>query len=172
MVYVDHEPEPNLSGQCTDCGLCYELCPGQDVPLPALDQMVFGRERQPERELLGIYRRCVAAHAVAPDIRAAGAAGGVVTALLVYALEQGSIEGALVGQMDPKEPWHTVPVLATTSEEVIASAQSKYQVVATNAALSRLLEGGHKMIGHVGLGCHTEALRKLQRAEADFLRLT
>ena len=74
MVYVDHEPEPRLSGQCTDCGLCYELCPGQDIPMPALDQMVFGRERQPEKELLGIYQRCVAAHAVDPNIWSAGAA--------------------------------------------------------------------------------------------------
>ena len=162
MVYVDHELEPRLNGRCTDCSLCYEICPGQDVPMPALDQMVFGRERQPERELLGIYRRCVAAHAVDPNIRAAGASGGVVTALLVYALEQGVIEGALVGQMDPKVPWHTMPVLATTPEEVIASAQSKYQVVATNAALNQVMKGRRKMIGHVGLGCHTQALRKLQ----------
>lgn len=165
MVYIDHELEPSLTGRCNDCSLCYELCPGQDIPMPALDRMIFGRERQFEKELLGIHQRCLAVHATDPKIRAAGASGGATTALLVYALEQGIIDGAMVGQMNPREPWHTMPVLATTPEEVVASAQSKYQVLATNAILSEVTKG--KKIGHVGLGCHTEAMRKLQLLYPD-----
>ena len=160
IVYIDHEPEPALTGSCNKCGLCSEVCPGQDIPLPALDQMVFGRERQPEKELLGIHRKCLAGHATDPKIRGAGASGGVATTLLLYGLEQGIIDGALVAQMNPEVPWHTRPLFATTPDEIIASAQSKYQVVATNASLRDVPIG--KKIGHVGLGCQTEAMRKLQ----------
>lgn len=163
MAYVDHELEPGLSGECNDCGLCVQVCPGKDIPLPQLDELVFGRQRRPETELLGIYESCSAGHAVDDGIRTAGAAGGVATALLVYALERGIIDGALVADMDSHQPWRTAPRFATSRDEVIAAAQSKYQVVATNAALSEVLakKSGLK-IAAVGLGCHVQALRKLQ----------
>ncbi len=162
MLHVDHELEPVLTGECNACSLCYDVCPGQDIPMPALDRMVFGRERQPEKELLGITRNIMAAHAADPKIRAAGASGGAATALLVYALEQGFIDGAMVAQMNPKEPWYSMPVLATTREDIIASASSRYTVVSTNAALREVIKGKYKKIAHVGLGCHTEGMRKLQ----------
>lgn len=163
MAYADHELEPCLSGECSDCSLCYEVCPGHDIPLPRLDKMIFGRQRQPEAELLGIYQSCFAGHAVDSEIRTEAAAGGVATALLVYALEQGMIDGALVGVMDPSQPWRTLPKLAASRQEIIAAAQSKYQVVATNAALREVLaERARLNIACVGLGCHIQALRKLQ----------
>ncbi len=163
MQYVDHEPEPVLIGKCDDaCSLCYDTCSGQDIPMSALDRMVFGRERKPEKELLGINRKIMAAHAADPQIRAVASYGGAATALLVYALEQGLIEAAMVAQMSPKEPWHGMPVLATNRKEIIAAAQFKYQLVPTNALLGAVMKGKYKRIGHVGLGCQTEAMRKLQ----------
>ncbi|MBI2917792.1 MAG: Coenzyme F420 hydrogenase/dehydrogenase, beta subunit C-terminal domain [Chloroflexi bacterium] len=161
--FVDHEPEPVLEGRCTACGLCYEACPGRDIPLPQLDQMVFGRQRDPRTELLGIYRTCLAGQATDPAVRQVAAAGGVVSALLLYALDRGLIARATVGEMDPAEPWRARPAIATDREAVLRAAQTKQQAIPTNASLLPALSGrGGRRVACVGVGCHHHGLRLLQ----------
>ena len=161
MVYVDHEPEPVLSGTCNACSLCYEMCPGKDIPFPAMEKLVFGREKEPDKEPLGIYRACLAGYAMDDKIRSTGTSGGIVSALLVYGLEQGLIDRALVGEWNSNVPWHTKPLVASNREEVLRAAKTKSQVVFTNALIGEALQKGGK-VATVGLGCHIEALRKLQ----------
>ena len=161
MAYIDHEPEPMLEGLCNDCSLCYEICPGKDIPFPAMEKLVFGRQKQPVKEPLGIYRACLAGYATDEKLRASGASGGIASALLVYALEQGLINRALVGEMGGDVPWHTKPLVASNREDVLRAAKTKSQVVYTNALIGEALKKDAK-VGLVGLGCHIHALRKLQ----------
>ncbi len=153
---------------CNDCGMCRDICPAKDVPLKELDNFLFGRERDFKKELLGITRACYQANATDPEIRSKGTSGGVVTALLVYALEKKLISAANVVVMDKKQPWKAVPVLATTREEIICSSQSKYVIVPVNAGLVdpeiKKLSG---TVGCVGLACHVHGLRKLQFGYPD-----
>ena len=56
----DRGLDPVLVGKCNSCGLCYEACPGERVPLPAIDEMLFGRRRDTRHEPLGIFKECLA----------------------------------------------------------------------------------------------------------------
>ncbi len=162
VVFQENEPELSFGDHCNDCGLCYRVCPGKDVPLRDLDRFVFGKERDPSRDLFGVFTGCYQAHAVDPEIRATGAGGGTVSALLIYALEKGLIEGAAVAQMDEEVPWRIKPVLAKNRQEVLAGSGTKPIIVPLNSALrdASLISGN---LGGVGLACHVQGLRKLQQ---------
>jgi len=117
----------------------------------------------PSKELLGIYRRCMRGHATDEKVREAGTNGGVVSALLIYALEQGVIDGTIVTGMSEDQRWRAVPKIATTRAEIIQAAGSKYMFVSNNALLNEAILDRHLgRIGIVGLPCHIHGLRKLQ----------
>ncbi len=163
LVQSETDPRILFRDRCNDCGICYKVCAGRDIPLRDLDKFIFGRERDLRTEVLGIKMSCYQANASDAEIRARGASGGVATALLVYALEKKRISAATVVAFDKEQPWKAKPVLATTREEIIDAANSKYVIVPTNAALAE--PGARKISGHigcVGLPCQVHALRKLQ----------
>jgi coenzyme F420 hydrogenase subunit beta len=88
--------------------------------------------------------------------------GGIVSALLIHALETGVIEGAVVA-MPTDEPWNPEPYVATTPEEIIAAAGTKYVLCPLNNALKvAAREYGLDKIGMVGMHCLTYAVRKMQ----------
>ncbi|MEI7826273.1 MAG: coenzyme F420 hydrogenase subunit beta [Euryarchaeota archaeon] len=88
--------------------------------------------------------------------------GGIVSTLLIHALETGVIEGAIVA-MPTEEPWNPVPYVATTPEEIIAAAGTKYVVCPLNHALKiAARENALDKIGIVGMHCLTYAVRKMQ----------
>ena len=88
--------------------------------------------------------------------------GGIVSSLLIHALETGVIEGAIVA-MPTDEPWNPEPYVATTPEEIIAAAGTKYVLCPLNNALKiAARENGLDKIGMVGMHCLTYAVRKMQ----------
>jgi len=100
-----------------------------------------------------------------PAVLRSGSSGGLVTQLLIHALERGEIQGALLAGYSAQRPWEAEPVLARTPEEVLSCAGSKYCVVSTNAALrdAKKIEG---RIGYVGLPCHVRGLRLLMQKDS------
>ncbi|MBI2859025.1 MAG: Coenzyme F420 hydrogenase/dehydrogenase, beta subunit C-terminal domain [Chloroflexi bacterium] len=165
LVGAPLDPTIGITGHRSGCGLCYSICPGRKVPLRELDRFVFGMERADriEEKLLGIMQSCYQGNATDPEIRASGASGGVVTALLAYALAHGLVSVATGVAFDKNEPWHARPVLARDRQQVIASANSKYVIVPMNAILTRSnIRGTGGQVGCVGLACHVQALRMLQ----------
>ncbi|MFC1987496.1 Coenzyme F420 hydrogenase/dehydrogenase, beta subunit C-terminal domain [Chloroflexota bacterium] len=161
VVFPDKEPELSFGDRCNDCGLCYQVCPGRDVPLRDLDRFICGKERDPERDLLGLYIGCYQANAVDSEIRKRGAAGGTVSALLTYALEKGLIGGATVAAMDEEVPWRIKPIIAKNRAEVLAGSGTKSVIVPMNSVLAKASPEVGKL-GCVGLACHIHGLRKLQ----------
>lgn len=146
-------------GKCDECGICFEVCPGHEVDFKALNLEVFGRE--PEDVLMGNYLNCYVGHALDHDIRYNSASGGLVTALLVFALERGLVDGALVTKMSEDNPLETQPFIARTREEIIAASKSKYCPVSANTALREVLEEDGKF-AVVGLPCHIQGIRKAE----------
>ena len=80
--------------KCNDCDICYEVCPGHEVDFKQLNLEIFGKEQ--EDILIGNYLNCYIGHSTNYDIRYNSASGGLVTQLLIFALEEGIIDGALV----------------------------------------------------------------------------
>jgi coenzyme F420 hydrogenase subunit beta len=145
---------------CAKCGLCLDVCPGRGVDFDGLTGMLMGNV--PEDVALGKYLGSYVGHAIDHDIRYHGASGGLVTALLVGALERGLIDGALVTRMRPGKPLEAKPFIARTREEIILSARSKYCPVPAAVAVGKILASEGRF-AVVGLPCHIQGIRKAEQ---------
>lgn len=146
--------------ECTRCGLCYDVCPGSGMDFDGLSAALFGDI--PEDVALGKYLGSYIGHAADKRIRYDGASGGLVTALSVFALEEGLIDGALVTRMRSDRPLEPESFIAWTREEIIEAARSKYCPVAANTAVQTLLEAEGRF-AVVGLPCHIQGIRLAER---------
>lgn len=157
-IYV---PEININ-KCIDCGLCYKTCPGKEVDFKKLNIELFGKE--PENILLGNYQEVYLGQAKDQDILYNSSSGGLITQILISALETGVITGALVTKMSKEEPLRPEPFIARTKEEIIEASRSKYCPVPANVVLKEIMdsEDGEK-IAVVGLPCHIQAIRKAEQ---------
>jgi coenzyme F420 hydrogenase subunit beta len=163
MIYVEGESEPKLTGKCTQCGLCLKICPGASVPLADMDTRLFGKKSSFDKDPLGIYRRCLRGHATNDYLRESSSSGGITTALLNSALDNKTIDGALIVCADPKKPWRCAPTLITRSEETQKATRSSPEIVPVNRLLRHaVVDRGLKNIAVVGLPCHIHGLRKIQ----------
>ena len=148
--------------KCNNCGICFKVCPGHEVDFKQLNLDIFGKE--PEDILIGNYLNCYIGHAIDYNIRYNSASGGLVSQLLISALEEGIIDGALVTRMKKDSPLEPEPFIARTKEEIIEAAKSKYCPVPANVALKEILESkeGEKF-AVVGLPCHIHGIRKAEQ---------
>jgi len=163
IAWDEDAEAPVLAGECKSCGLCASVCPGEQVPLGELEKRFFGRERTPREEYLGVCRQVLRGYARDGTIRESAASGGVTTALLLWALDKGIIDAAVVAGMDRQRPWCTKPILARTPEEIIAAVGSKYQICPSLCALDQA--GPSERLAVVGLACHMHAVRKLMASK-------
>lgn len=145
--------------KCTRCGLCYEACPGHSVDFESLNDELFGEI--PEDVAIGRHLGCYIGHALDEGVRYNCSSGGLVSALLIFALDEGLIDGALVTRMRRDNPLQPEPFIARTRDEILSAAGSKYCPVAAGAALHEILrvEGRYAV---VGLPCHIQGLRKAE----------
>jgi coenzyme F420 hydrogenase subunit beta len=162
-MVIDHKRRiyiPELDREkCNQCGICFKVCPGHSVDFNTLNHEIFGREQQDI--LLGNYLSFYTGHAADRNIRYQSASGGLITALLIFALEEGVIDGALVTRMSINSPLTPEPFVARTREEIINAARSKYCPVPANIALKEILQAGDRdRFAVVGLPCHLHGLRK------------
>jgi coenzyme F420 hydrogenase subunit beta len=90
--------------------------------------------------------------------------GGVVSAILLAALEAGAIDGALVAREDPDHPWKGVPHLATTASEIRDAAGSFYNQTMALGAVDLAAAGlaPDARIAVVGTPCEIQGIRALQ----------
>ena len=145
---------------CNDCGICLNVCPGHEVNFKLLNNEFFGQE--PEDLLLGNYINCYTGYATDYEIRYNSASGGLITALLIFALEEGIIDGALVTKMRDDRPLEPQPFIARTREEIISASCSKYCPVPANIALKEILKNDGRY-AVVGLPCHIHGIRKAEK---------
>jgi len=122
---------------------------------------VFGRERKSDEEF-GVYRRIVIARTKDDRVKEVCQDGGVVTSLLLYALEEGIIDGAVVSGIDREKPLMAIPKLAESAEEIIESAGTRYTYSPNMLALKEAVIQGKKSIAFVGTPCQIQAVRRIQ----------
>ena len=149
---------------CRHCGLCYEVCPGHGVDFEGLNKRLFGDI--PSDLALGRYLASYVGHATDGSIRYNSASGGLVTALLIFALEHHLIDGALVTRMRTDNPLIPEPFIARTRQEVLSAAGSKYCPVTIGAALREVLASKGRF-AVVGLPCHIQGIRKAEQQIAE-----
>jgi coenzyme F420 hydrogenase subunit beta len=142
------------------CSLCAMACLRLGPALDVIEESVAGRRRsqdQPE----GSYRYKTLARATDPRVLQRGQDGGAVAALLAWALDTEELDGAIVAAPSETVPWLDEPKLVRTSEELIATAGSRYSYCATPLALKAAAEAKCKNVALVGVSCESTAVRQL-----------
>lgn len=146
--------KPALKGPCTACGVCYNQCP---------------RTITTESSLIGNVRDVFTAKSLIPEIK--GQDGGVVTSMLLYALEEGLIDSAVVTVKNDEEPWKPVPIVAQTREDILRSEGSIYVHSLTMESLMSAIKRGSRSIGFVGPSCNIDAVFKMQNSPYGLLHI-
>ena len=142
------------------CSLCAMACLRLNPALDVIEAGVHGRRRaqdQPE----GTHRSKTLARATDRRILGRGQDGGVVTALLAWALDTGELDGAVVAAPSENVPWLDEPKLVRSSKELIAAAGSRYTYCATPLGLKKAAEAKCKNVALVGVSCESTAVRQM-----------
>jgi len=155
------EGKPKLIKKCEICGICPKTCPRFEFPQTTLEKLVFDRERQPSEDF-GIHRRLVVAQAIDVNILRSCQDGGVASALLLYCLNNGVIDSAIVSGTNREKPWFPVPRLISTSEEVLQCAGTRYTYSPNLLALQEAVQQRKKSIAFVSTPCQIQSIRKIE----------
>ena len=134
------------------CDICTKACPRFRVWEVECDEALFGRPRTQD-EVFGVYRDILLVRANDEKIFEAGQDGGLVSALLIWGLEHGKIDGALVSKVSQERIWDAEPCVVTTREEVLATAGSRYTYAANPLAMKEAEKMGLRNLALVGMSC-------------------
>jgi len=158
---LDNSYLPRVLDSCTNCGICREICPRVEMPFSDIANLLKKENNiQYEEELLGNYNQIFLARMSDSTLREKTYCGGSTTAFLIYLLEKGLIDKALLTgkEHDLSFCGHPKPVVASSKEEILACADTK---PTANPILAKLpVEGGK--IAFVGTPCHVQGIRKAQ----------
>ncbi len=161
--YADELPRDTRTDACVSCVLCVEACPvlrPADKDLPAMLDL-----RPPAiDEGFGAYSYGVYARSTDPEWVARAQDGGLVSALIIHGLETGALSGAVLGDVMPEQRQIGRPLLATTRDEVLGAAGSRYTYSPNTLALLEAMRRDVKPIAVVGVPCQVDGVRLQQNS--------
>ena len=137
------------------CTSCTRACPRFRTWEHEANEHLFDRDRA-EDETSGIYCDIMLTRASDEMVHKMGQDGGLVSAILIWAMEQGYIDAALVSYLDgEKGSWRAIPGVAANRDEVLAAAGSRYTYSANTLAYDEALEKGFSKLALVGMSCQS-----------------
>ncbi len=151
----------DCSEHLDSCPICYDICPHTDALL--FETLRFVADAPHRRESLGYYRKILLAHATNPTLRDATRSGGVVNALLNFAISEKIIDSAIVSEVSPRIAIKVKPLVSLLPDDMLSAVDSKIVPSAVAEAFGRaVFEHGKVHIAFVGVPCQILALRKLE----------
>jgi coenzyme F420 hydrogenase subunit beta len=142
------------------CQMCLNVCPGHEVQFHSLAKNSLTVPHVQQDYYIGSYLQCFTGHSINTDIRYRSASGGMVSQFLIFLLEQGYINGAIIASFDPSNSLLVKTSIATTKEEILQGKSSKYGPVSMHEAVTDLKKVDGRYVV-VGLPCHIHGFRKL-----------
>ncbi len=147
-------PDDCIHGQ-KGCTSCTRACPRFRNWEPEADEHLFARRREAS-ELSGIYSDIMLTRASDDAVHRMGQDGGLVSAILLWLLDEGYIDGALVSYLEGDGgDWKAIPGVATTKDEVLAAAGSRYTYSANTLAIDEAMDKGLESLALVGMSCQS-----------------
>ena len=133
---------------------------------------IWNKNWTPEqvKNYVGTYQRCYFTYAADTELRGNAASGGSTSALLVYMLQSGQIDGALVlGSKIENGGVRPEFFIARTREEVMAAQGSKYAAVFFAATALPQIKAFEGRLAVVALPCDAKILHqyRLKHPEID-----
>ena len=159
IKFIEGKPQrPKRTLDCVSCTTCYDAC---HMLRPGLMEDIEGSiVGWGQKESIGIHRRILAARTREQNIQEPCQDGGIVTSLLIHALGENTIDGALVVGRDG---WRPVASIAKTRGELISSAMTKYGAAPILKELrAAVVDHGRSRVCVVGSPCHIQSVRYLQ----------
>jgi len=148
-------PDDCVHGQ-KGCTTCTRACPRFRLWVAQADEHLFGTLRQPD-EVAGQFQDILLTRASDEHVNQTGQDGGLVSAILLWAMEHDYIDAALVSYLEGGQTgtWKAVPGVAATPDEILAAAGSRYTYSANTLALDEAIEAGHSRLALVGMSCQS-----------------
>ena len=170
---IEVEEEPKLIGKCINCGYCLMQCPRSFLRRSEVEKSLFGRSSDENEnfEVLGVYRKIIAAKAKSKEALKNAQDGGVVTAILEYLLKENKIQAAIVSSLSESEVWKPEPKIVSSVEELYKAAGSRYSTSPNLAKLSEVRKGAYSKIAAVGTACHCDGIGKLKIFEIENINI-
>jgi coenzyme F420 hydrogenase subunit beta len=137
------------------CTSCTRACPRFRDWEHEANEHLFDRDRD-AGEMSGIYHDILLTRASDDMVHRMGQDGGLVSAILIWAIDEGYIDAALVSYLDgEKGDWRAIPGVAATKDEILASAGSRYTYSANTLAYNEAIERGFSKLALVGMSCQS-----------------
>ncbi len=152
--------EPVLLENDPECSTCFRYCPKTYFPEEMFEKELFNGNTNRSHSL-GFYQELLAAKSTDVDVLKRAQNGGVVSSLLIHALDTELIDGVLL--VDKDENWAPKPVIARNAKEILSCMGSKYTIAPTlNTYKDAVYDFKLKNLALVGMPCQVQAARKLQ----------
>ena len=155
--HLEDELGPDNCGHgLKGCTSCTRACPRFRLWEDQANEHLFDRPREDD-EVAGIYQDIMLTRASDDMVHQMGQDGGLVSAILLWAIEHDYVDAGLVSYFEGGDTttWKAVPGVAATREEILAAAGSRYTYSANTLALDEALEKGYKRLALVGMSCQS-----------------
>jgi 3,8-divinyl protochlorophyllide a 8-vinyl-reductase (ferredoxin) len=157
---------------CSECGLCdtyyihyvKEACAFLNQQIAELEAQAHGRSRNLESQddwYFGVHQEMMAATKKQPIEGAQWT--GIVSAIAIEMLERGIVEGVVCVQNTPEDRFQPKPIIARTSEEILAAKVNKPTLSPNLSVLEEIEKSGMKRLLVIGVGCQIQALRAVEK---------
>ena len=160
---------------CTGCGLCASIqlvefeTDKMGFPTPILEasNSKFCEKICPasgtlwnyyDSDIWGPYLQTYTGWSTNEAIRKSASTGGILTALCLYLLENGMVDGIIQTRMNEEIPFETVTVISRTPEEVKACMGSRYSVSQPLKSIKQIIRENERYC-FVGKPCDVQALK-------------
>ena len=179
IEYINNKPkqvakESNAFDFCgvsegVGCDVCAAVCPRLWPREDHFRDVVFKDQRGYE-DIFGVYRNIFVARTRRDELKERVQDGGIVTALLAWAVEQNEIDGAVVSAVgEDDDPCFPTPKVVTTVDEIKQSGGSWYTYCPNNLALREVQDKDLTRVAFVGVPCQITPLRKMEYMDPAFL---
>ncbi len=157
---------------CSECGLCdtyyihyvKDACAFLNQQITELETVAHGRSRNLANEddwYFGVSQEMIAARKKKPIEGAQWT--GIVSTIACEMLERGLVEGVICVQNTDEDRFQPMPIIARTSEEVLAAKVNKPTLSPNLNVLEQIERSGMKRLLVIGVGCQIQALRAVEQ---------